>query len=184
MADKWTALREAFAGGGIQPEQLAKFLQMGGTLDHPAEIMQIMQGSMGLQQLQDQNKLQPLRMQLIQGMSDQMGQPMQNPYMNTPTALPNLPGMGQGGMGSTPAGPSGMAMPDFSNLRSALAGTFGGGGAGGGGDAGGGDAFSFGDPYVPDVNPDEKPDDQKPRDEYEDDQEEDEYDRDGNLILK
>ena len=173
MADKWTALREAFASGGIQPEQLAEFLKQGGTLDHPAEIMQIMQGSMGLQQLQDQNKLQPLRMQLIQGMSDQMGQPMQNPYVKTPTALPNLPGMGQGGMGSTPAGPSGMGMPDFSNLRSSLMGTFNPGGDTGGG--GGGDTF------VPDTDPfGEKPPDIE--DEDPDDEEDGEFDEFGNRL--
>lgn len=134
MPKDWGSLRELFAGGDFSPEDLGKWIEMGGTMDEVSQIMQIMQGQQGLSQLQEQSSLQPLRMQLIQGMTEQMGQPPPNPYMNMPTALPRLPGVGEGGLGSTPAGPSGMGMPDYSSLRMQLQRAFGEGQPGYGGE--------------------------------------------------
>lgn len=124
MPKDWGSLRELFAGGDFTPEDLGKWIEMGGTMDEVSQIMQIMQGQQGLTQLQEQQGLQPLRMELIKGMAGQLGQPPPNPYVNMPTATPRLPGVGEGGLGSTPAGPSGMGMPDFSDLRTRLMGTF------------------------------------------------------------
>lgn len=124
MPKDWGSLRELFAGGDFSPEDLGKWIEMGGTMDEISQIMQIMQGQQGLTQLQEQSALQPVRMELMRGMGEQLGQPPPNPYMNMPTALPRLPGVGEGGLGSTPAGPSGMGMPDYGDLRTRLMAAF------------------------------------------------------------
>lgn len=92
-----------------------------------------------LQQQQQQQALQPLRMALIKGQAQQVGQPGFNPYATAPKALPNLPGIEGGGtVGSTPGQGPGLGMPDFSGLRQQLLAAFPSGGGGSGMGAGGG----------------------------------------------